>query len=189
MPNYRRPYIVGGTYFITQVTYQRIPWLCRDVGRQALREAILAVKANYPFSIDAIVLLPEHFHCLLTLPSDDSDFSVRLRLIKTYVTKHYGSALNINRAVSQSRQKRGEQNLWQRRYWEHCIRNEQDFATHCDYIHYNPVHHSLCNSPQEWQFSSIHRFIAEGIYPTNWCQAESSVIPHAVWDKDAGVVR
>ncbi|MGK7888734.1 MAG: transposase [Leptolyngbyaceae cyanobacterium] len=154
MPNYRRPYIPGGTYFITQVTYQRVPWLCRDVGRQALREALVTVKEKYPFSIDAMVLLPDHFHCLLTLPPDDADFSVRLKLIKIHVTRHYGSTLNIARPISRSRQKRGESNLWQRRYWqrrywEHWIRDEQDFAAHCAYIHYNPVKHGLCEAPQD----------------------------------------
>ncbi len=97
--------------------------------------------------------------------------------------RHYGSALNIDRSVSESRQKRGEHNLWQRRYWEHWIRNEEDFATHCDYIHYNPVRHGLCKIPQDWPFSSVHRFIAEGIYPSHWCQGQSPVMPHDAWDK------
>ena len=168
MPNYRRPQIPGGTYFITQVTDQREPWLCSDVGRRALREAIVKVRERYPFVIDAFVLLPEHFHCLLTLPPDDHDFSVRLRLIKTYVTKHDGQALQINRPVSRSRQKRGERHLWQRRFWEHWIQDERDFAMHCDYIHMNPVHHGLCEMPQAWQFSSIHRFMAQNIYAPDW---------------------
>ncbi|MBT9314522.1 transposase [Leptothoe spongobia TAU-MAC 1115] len=161
-------------YFITQVTYQRVPWLCEEVGRKALREAIIQVKRTHPFSIDEIALLPDHFHCLLTLPPDDADFSVRLRLVKGYVTRHYGSALGINRGVSLSRQKRGERNLWQRRYWEHLIRDERDFARHCDYIHYNPVRHGLCKNPQDWCFSSVHRFIAEGIYPSNWGQDDDT---------------
>ncbi|MEA5477805.1 transposase [Pseudanabaena galeata UHCC 0370] len=100
MSNYRRPTITGGTYFVTQVTYQRIPWLCGDLGRKALREAIAKVREKYPFKINAFVLLPEHFHCLWTLPEGDKDFSVRLRLIKTYVTKHYGEQLGINAEVS-----------------------------------------------------------------------------------------
>jgi putative transposase len=83
MPNYRRPHVSGGTYFITQVTYQRDSWLCSDIGRKALREGIKKVKKKYPFSIDAFVLLPDHFHCLWTLTPDDPDLSVRLRLIKT----------------------------------------------------------------------------------------------------------
>ncbi|WP_392530402.1 transposase [Nostoc sp. C117] len=111
MPNYRRLNISGGTYFITQITYQRESWLCTDIGRKSLREAIEKVRGKYPFCIDAFVLLPDHFHCLWTLPPDDKYLSVRLRLIKTYVTKHYGQELGVNREVSQSRQKRGESNL------------------------------------------------------------------------------
>ena len=172
-----------GTYFITQVTYQRVPWLCRDVGRQALRDAIITVTKSHPFLIDAIVLLPEHFHCLLTLPPDDKDFSIRLKLIKIHVTRHYGSVLKINCPVSPSRKKRGERSLWQQRYWNHWIRDEQDFAAHCDYIHYNSAKHGLCKLPQDWPFSSVHRFIQQGIYPSHWCRDQSPVIPHDAWDK------
>jgi putative transposase len=177
MSNYRRPNIPGGTYFITQVTYQREPWLCSEIGRKSLREAIEKLQIKYPFSIDAFVLLPDHFHCLWTLPPDDHDFSVRMRLIKTYVTKHYGKELGINRVVSQSRQKRRESNLWQRRFWEHLIRDERDFEIHCDYIHDNPVHHGLCENPQDWQYSSIHRFIAQGIYSSDWGRDTSKEKP------------
>jgi putative transposase len=168
MSNYKRLFVPGGTYFITQVTYQREPWLCSEIGRKALREAIKKVQQKYPFAIDAFVLLPEHFHCIWTLPPEDQDFSVRLRLIKTFVSKGYGHQLAIAREISESRQKRRESNLWQRRFWEHLIRDEEDFARHCDYIHYNPVKHGLCNTPQSWQFSTIHQFINRGLYPSNW---------------------
>ena len=168
MPNYRRPEIAGATYFITQVTYQRQPWLCGEIARYALRTAINQVRQTRPFVIDAFVLLPNHFHCLWTLPQDDSDLSTRLRLIKTYVTRHYATQLGLDIPVSKSRKKRKERNLWQRRFWEHLIRDETDFAQHCDYIHYNPVRHQLCQVPTEWYFSSLHRLIAEGVYPPNW---------------------
>jgi putative transposase len=183
MSNYRRPYIFGGTYFITQVTYQRVPWLCSNIGRKALREAIEKVREKYPFTIEAFVLLPDHFHCLLTLPHDDSDFSVRLRLIKTYVTKYYGQQLGIKRDISQSRQKRKESNLWQRRFWEHLIRNEQDFALHCNYIHNNPVHHGLCNNPTDWEYSTIHRFITLGIYLPDWGSDGKTEKPQGIWEE------
>jgi len=183
MPNYRRNYVAGGTYFITQVTYQRVSWLCSDVGRRALREAIVKVREKYPFSIDAFVLLPDHFHCILTLPTEDENFSVRLKLIKTYVTKHYGVALGIDQEISVSRKKRGESNLWQRRFWEHLIRDERDYFAHCDYIHYNPVRHGLCLQPQDWMFSSIHRFIDQGIYPRDWATNSNQEISIASWDK------
>jgi putative transposase len=168
MSNYRRLYVNGGTYFITQVTYQRQPWLCSEIGRLALREAIQHVRQQHALEIDAIVLLPDHFHALLTLPADDSNFSLRMRLIKRYVTKYYGGKLEIDIGISASRIAWKEHNLWQRRFWKHLIRDETDFANHCDYIHYNPVRHGLCDRPQGWIFSSIHRFIRSGIYPLNW---------------------
>ena len=183
MPNYRRPHVSGGTYFITQVTYQRDTWLSSDMGRKALREAINNVREKYSFAIDAFVLLPDHFHCLWSLPPGEGNKSVRLRLIKTYVTKHYRQDLAINGETSQSRQKRGESNLWQRRFWEHLIRDERDFAQHCDYIHYNPVRHGLCDNPQDWRFSSIHRFIAQGIYPTDWGSEIRIEKPKGIWDE------
>jgi putative transposase len=168
MPNYRRAKIPGATYFLTQVTYQRRPWLCDDIARQALRSAIVQVRQKYPFTIDAFVLLPDHFHCLWTLPPGDSDFSTRMRLIKSFVTRHYGEQLGIDAAISRSRQKRGERNLWQRRFWEHWVRDEADFGRCCDYIHYNPVRHGFCRVPQEWEFSSIHRLTAQGGYAPDW---------------------
>jgi putative transposase len=116
----------GGTYFITQITYQRYPGLCRDIARHSLRTAINQVREKHPFQIDAFVVLPEHFHCLLTLLPDDHDLSTRLRLIKTYVTRR------------------------------------------CNYIHYNPVRHQLCQKPTEWKFSTVHRFINQGIYQSDW---------------------
>jgi putative transposase len=173
MPDYRRAKIAGGTYFITQVTYQRQPWLCHEICRYALRTAINQVRETCPFAIDAFVLLPDHFHYLWTLPQNDSDLSTRLRLIRTYITRHYGTKLGLDVNVSDSRRKWKERNLWQRCFWKHLIqdenliRDETDFAQHCDYIHYNPVHHQLCQVPTGWQFSSVHRLIAEGIYSSS----------------------
>jgi putative transposase len=177
MSNYRRPHIAGGTYFITQVTYQRQPWLCSELARTALRAAIESVRQQYPFSIDAFVLLHDHFHSIWTLPPGDSDYSTRLRLIKGFVTKQCGNQLALPLAVCASRQKRGERNLWQRRFWEHLIRDEEDFARHCDYIHYNPVAHGLCQVPQHWQFSSLHRLIAAGVYAPDWGMDGKNVEP------------
>lgn len=180
MPNYRRLTLAGGTYFFTQVTYQRRAWLCNDIARETLRTAINQVRKTYPFSIDAFVLLPDHFHCLWTLPDGDSNYSTRLRLIKTFVTKHCASQLALNAKLTASRQKRNEGNLWQRRFWEHLIRDEVDFARHCDSIHYNPVKHGLCQAPKQWRFSSFHRFVAEGVYPENWGVDEMLDTPNEV---------
>ncbi|MEY3298415.1 MAG: hypothetical protein RLZZ597_1675 [Cyanobacteriota bacterium] len=129
MSNYRRLYRGGGSYFFTHVTYQRYPWLCSDLGRQALREAITTIRAKYPFTMDAFVLLPDHFHCIWTLPEEDSDYAKRWRLIKLMVTKSYGQQLALPSEKTPSGERRREGNLWQRRYWEHCIRVSRILST------------------------------------------------------------
>ena len=180
MSNYRRIIMPGATYFFTQVTYKRIPWLCTDIGRETLRKGLQRTQKLYPFSIDAIALLPDHFHCIWTLPEGDSNYPIRWRYFKSFVTRSCGHKLQISTEISLSREKRQEKNLWQRRYWEHLIRNEKDFSNHCDYIHYNSVKHGLCQSPQNWQFSSFHRFVAKGIYPQDWGANESLNIPENI---------
>jgi putative transposase len=182
MTHYRRLIVAGGTYFFTQVTHQRQPWLCTEIARTTLRAAITHIRQNYPFTIDAFVLLPNHLHCIWTLPAGDSDYATRWRLIKGYVTKQAASELNLDAKRSQSRQKRREGNLWQRRFWEHGIRNERDFIRHCDYIHHNPVRHGLCRKPGEWKYSSLHRFVAQGIYPPDWGQLGEPETPLGIWD-------
>ena len=177
MSQYRRLIVPGGTFFFTQVTYQRRHWLCQDIARKTLREAILQVQRKYPFTIDAFVLLPNHFHCLWTLPTGDKDYATRMRLIKTYVTKHCGQQLNLTATVSDSRRKRKESNLWQRRFWEHLIRDEEDYNRHLDYIHYNPVKHGLCLAAKDWQYSSFHRYVTQGVYPFNWGIKEAIAFP------------
>jgi REP element-mobilizing transposase RayT len=116
----------------------------------------------------SIVLLPDHLHCIWTLPPQDYDYATRWRLIKTFVTKSCENELHLTEKVTVSKQKRKEKNLWQIRFWEHLIRDEIDFAQHCDYTHYNPVKHGLCKIPREWEFSSIHRFVAQSIYSEDW---------------------
>jgi putative transposase len=162
------------------VTYQRRPWLCSDIARSTLRTAINDVRQNYPFSIDALILLPNHLHCIWTLPDGDTNYTTRWRLIKTFVTKHCSEKLALEAQLTVSRHKRRESNLWQRRFWEHAIRDEADFAAHCDYIHYNPVKHGFCKAPNQWKFSSFHRFVAQGIYPEDWGSEAVPNIPSNV---------
>jgi len=156
MPNYRRWRSEGGTYFFTVVTYGRYPWLCEPIARQALRQA---TQAAYPFSIDAWVLLPDHLHCIWTLPTGDDDFSTRWRLIKTRTTQVCTRHLPIDLPSSRSRQTRGDHPYWQRRFWEHQIRDEADFQNHIHYIHQNPVKHGHAITPTDWPYSTIHRSI------------------------------
>jgi putative transposase len=112
MPNYRRFKVAGGTYFFTQVTCQRHSWLCHAPARETLRLAFIQVRQKYPFKVDACVLLPDHLHCIWTLPEGDHDYSTRWRMIKTFVTKPYGDRIDLNAEISRSRQKRRESNLW-----------------------------------------------------------------------------
>ena|SRR2546427_3051860 len=166
---YRRAWTPGGTYFFTVVTFERCELLCRSENVTLLREAFRVVQRSHPFDIDAFVLLPDHLHCIWTLPVNDHDFATRWMLIKSYFTRRCATVLKT--ASSSSRQRKREQNLWQRRYWEHQIRDERDFERHCDDIHYNPVKHGYVRRPVDWQYSTFHRYVRLGVYPLDWGNA------------------
>jgi len=168
MSNFKRYKSPGSTWFFTIVTYQRRRFLCDDRVRNALRDAIGKVQTKYPFSVEAWVLLPNHFHCIWSLPVGDSNFQLRIRLLKRFVTLSCSGFLHRDSISTESRRKRKESTLWQRRYWEHQIRSEKEFKHHMDYIHYNPVKHGFCQSPIEWPYSTIHRLTKEGNYPEGW---------------------
>lgn len=157
MPNYRRRRETGAAYFFTVVTHGRSPWLCELIARQALRQAIRTTQAAYPFLIDAFVLLPDHLHCIWILPADDDDFLTRWRLIKTRTSRICARQLPIDLPSRRSRDRRRELLYWQRRFWEHKIRDEADFQNHVDYIHNNPVKHGHVTDPTAWPYSTIHR--------------------------------
>jgi putative transposase len=175
MPNYRRSYVPGGTYFFTVVTCQRRPILTTDVGRRALREAIEAVQADWPFQMFASVLLPDHFHCVWILPSDDADYSVRWGRIKDRFTRAFLKAGGEEAIRSLSRHKHRERAVWQRRFWEHTVRDEDDLRRCVDYIHWNPVRHGHVVRPVDWAWSTFRRFVESGDYPANW--GEDGPIP------------
>jgi putative transposase len=163
---YRRAFTPGGSYFFTVVTYQRRPIFATADAVEILRQAFRAVRKTRPFEINAFVAMPDHLHCIWTLPPDDADFATRWRLIKTWFTKHYA---DTSRPLPDlARQTKHEQALWQHRYWEHCLRDENDYARHVEYIHYNPVKHGYVSAPIDWTYSSIHRHIAAGIVPPDW---------------------
>lgn len=168
MPDYRRADLRGGSYFFTVNTYRRQPVLMEDDVRMALREAIVEVRQQLPFTIGAWVLLPDHLHCLWTLPDDDRDFAKRWGMIKRHVSRRCDPRRTRFGWSSPSRRKRHEGTLWQRRYWEHLIRDEADLARHLDYIHWNPVKHGWVQRVADWPYSTFHRFAAAGVYPTDW---------------------
>ena len=155
--------------FFTVVTHERRPILQSEESIETLRAAFRTVRQSRPFRIDAMVVLPEHLHCIWTLPPEDADFATRWRLIKTWFTKHGPAVLRAPQGAA--RAARQEQAVWQHRYWEHLVRDEQDFARHVEYIHYNPVKHGWAASPADWPYSSFHRYVAAGVYPADWGRA------------------
>ncbi|MGC2456444.1 MAG: transposase [Gallionellaceae bacterium] len=167
MPEYRRAYIPGATYFFTVATHRRQPLLTDPRYRESLRNAINRVRSGMSFEIAAWVLMPDHLHTVWQLPPDDKDFSLRWSLIKQHVTRDCVMWLpQQNR--SPSRERRGEGGLWQRRFWEHLVRDELDFSRHLDYIHYNPVKHGYVSNVAEWPYSTFHRYVKQGVYPVDW---------------------
>ena len=163
---YRRFRLAGATYFFTVVTFERRPLFADAENVVLLRQALASVKARHPFHIDAMVLLPDHLHCLWTLPEGDDDFSSRWMLIKREFTRH--CAPQHKALVSPARRVKREQAVWQRRFWEHCIRNDDDFQRHCDYIHFNPVKHGHAATAAEWPHSTFSRFVERGVYSPDW---------------------
>jgi len=163
---YRRARIKGGTYFFTVVTHRRRRFLCQPENAELMRKALRHVMQRHPFKIDAFVLLPDHLHCIWTLPREDDDFSMRWQLIKRYFSERCKSWYRGN--VSVSREEKKEQAIWQRRFWEHAIRNDEDYVRHADYIHYNPVKHGLVRAPRDWKYSSFHRYVQAGMHDEMW---------------------
>jgi putative transposase len=168
MSHYRRLYVPGGLYFFTLVTYRRRPFLTDDLARFCLRAALNSARKTRPFEIVAIVLLPDHLHTIWKLPEGDADFSLRWKGVKERFTSEFLSGGGAEAPVSASRLRRGERGIWQRRFWEHAIRDELDFENHMNYVHYNPVKHGLAARPWQWTHSSFHRYVRDGIYPADW---------------------
>ena len=166
MPDYRRWRVAGGTYFFTvNLLERRLDTLVRHV--DALREAVRVTRRERPFHIDAWVVLPDHMHCVWTLPPGDDDFSNRWKAIKI----RFVQALPRTERRSKVRMAKGERGVWQRRFWEHVIRDEVDYARHVDYVHWNPIKHGLVRRLVDWPYSTFHRYVESGIYPPDWAGA------------------
>ena len=164
MRNYIRAKSKGGCYFFTLNLAERKNNTLLITHIDLLREAFRITKQNHPFKIEACVILPEHLHCIWTLPNEDNDFSNRWRLIKS----HFSRNLPPNERISNSRKRKNERGIWQRRFWEHLIRDENDYQRHLNYIHYNPVKHGYVQSPIDWQYSSFHLWVKYEMYPKHW---------------------
>ena len=170
---YRRSRIEGATYFFTVNTHNRRPFLCIPENVELLRQAFRHTLQRHPTQIDAIVLLPDHLHCLWTLPENDYNYSMRWRLIKRFFSRYCQDT--YEGVVSKSRQSKQERAFWQRKFWEHTIRDNRDFIKHVEYIHYNPVKHGLVSTPKDWEYSSFHRYVKLGLYDEMWGAGEEIV--------------
>ena len=170
MPDYRRAWQPGGTCFFTVTLLRRHhnDLLTRHIG--LLRTAVRKVRNTHPFEIHSWVVLPDHLHCVLQLPEGDADFSLRLRLIKAAFSK----SVPHEEWRSAVRHRRGERGIWQRRFWEHMIRDEADYRAHMDYVHINPVKHGLVACVKDWPYSTFHRLVTQGVYPADWAGSAGS---------------
>ena len=161
--DYRRSGAAGGIFFFTLNLNDRSATLLVDhIG--SLRQAVREVKVRHPFDILAMVVLPDHLHALWRLPDDDGDYPLRWSLIKAGFSRQLPPLETVNL----SRRLKRERGVWQRRYWEHRIRDEQDLQRHFDYIHFNPVKHGHAPRAVEWPHSSIHRYVRAGVLPADW---------------------
>jgi putative transposase len=163
MSDYRRAFVPGGRWFFTaNLLNRRSGLLTKEIA--ALREATRRTRDRHPFRIDAFVVLPDHIHTIWTLPSDDADFSTRWRLIKVEFSK----SMPKTEHLSEVRLARGERGIWQRRFWEHLIRDDEDYRRHLEYCYINPVKHGHVTRVCDWPFSSFHRDVEAGLFPRDW---------------------
>jgi len=164
IPDYRRHRVPGGCYFFTVNLLERRgnDLLTRHI--DFLRDAVRLVRRSRPFTIDAWVVLPDHLHCVWTLPPDDDDFATRWRVLKSV----FARSLPSGERRSDARLRKGERGIWQRRFWEHSIRDDDDFAAHLDYVHFNPVKHGYVGEPAAWPYSTFKSSVRRGLYPEGW---------------------
>lgn len=163
MSRYRRSLVAGGTFFFTVTLADRhSSALVEHIDR--LRSVYGRVQREHPFETVAICVLPDHLHAVWTLPEGDSGYSLRWNLIKA----GFSRGLAVSALRSASKAARREKGIWQRRFWEHQIQDDGDFAGHVDYIHWNPVKHGYVSRVADWPYSSFHRYARDGVYPGDW---------------------
>ena len=169
MSQYIRNYQEGGSYFFTLVLENRVNNTILIDNIELIRNAFRCVKRKYKFIIDAVVIMPDHIHLLITLAARSFDYTNIVRTFKAYISKR----LPREEYISKVRNKRNERGIWQRRFWEHTIRDQNDFNHHVDYIHWNPVKHGYVKNVKDWPYSSFHKYVEKGMYPENWCASEA----------------
>ncbi len=169
MPDYHRSKDAGGVFFFTVVTFNRLPILTTSESMEIFHSVWNDVQKKHPFKTLAICVMPDHLHTIWKMPENDDDYSMRWKEIKRLFSVCYLEKIGPGGIRNDSRIKRKEAAIWQRRFWEHAIRDDIDLNNHFDYIHYNPVKHGLVSDPAEWPWSSFQRFVKSGYYPQDWC--------------------
>ena len=167
MVRYRRNVIAGATYFFTVTLRDRRATYLVDYIAD-LRAAFRVAKQQQSFEIIAIAIMPEHLHALIRMADDDANYAKLWRTVKGNFTQQL-----LQQGVPLQRNARGEYNLWQRRFWEHTIRDDRDLQTHVDYIHFNPVKHGLVKFVAQWPYSSFHRYVRLGLLPKDWAMEQA----------------
>jgi putative transposase len=176
MPNYRRAHVPGGSFFFTLVTNRRARLFTQPRGRHLLGSMFRRCLLRWPFTINALVLLPEHLHAIWSLPPGDDDYPKRWGWIKKEFTKEWLHVGGAEERVSDARRRERRRGVWQPRYWEHTLEDEDDFERHFDYIHYNPVKHGHVKCPRDWPWSSFHRWVARGVYSEHWACSQGGFL-------------
>ena len=187
MPNYKRTFERGGMFFFTLVTHRRRHLFSTAMARKCLRQSIVEEQTNHSFDLTAVVLLPDHLHCIWELPDNDGDFSKKWGRIKSRFSKLWMDMGGKEAQISQARSKHRERGIWQKRFWEHRIRDEEDLMRHVNYIHFNPVKHGLVRCPHAWAYSSFERWVKQGYYKHNWlcdCDVQRPVISDFLYTGD-----
>ncbi len=180
MPNYRRSVSPGGTFFFTQVTFERSPFLCDEVARTILHNVIEQCQNLWLFELEAIVLLPDHHHAMWSLPENDSDYSRRWGWLKKTFTQRWLAEGGRESSISEGKLRDGRRGVWQPKFWEHTLRDDDDFNEHLNYIHYNPVKHGLVKCPHHWPYSSFRKWVRRGMYDVDWqctCDGNAPIAP------------
>lgn len=163
MSRYRRAIVEGGTYFFTVTLANRDSNLLTDRICD-LREGYWVTQRELPFETVVIAILPDHLHAVWRLPEGDSDYSSRWQLIKAQFSKR----VSVQQPVGASKIRKGEKGIWQRRFWEHLVRDERDLERHVDYVHYNPVKHGWASRVSDWPYSSFYRYVRDALLPLDW---------------------
>ena len=173
---YRRLKMEGATYFFTVVTFDRRPIFAGRAAVDLLSDAIAEIRGRYPFTVEAQVILPDHLHAMWSLPANVADYSQRWSLIKAVFSRRYARTGPLPSRDASRRRKR-EQTVWQRRFWEHLVHDDEDYGTHLDYIHYNPVKHGFVLTAGEWPHSTFGEWVARGVYPGGWGSDREPKLP------------